>query len=129
VNDRPSAVELLHAVRDFLRNEVVPKLEGRERYHTRVAANVVAIVAREIETEEEHLLAEWRRLGALLDDDSAPPSERAALREGVALRTRTLVARIRAGDADAGPFRAAVLAHLVASVDAKLDVAQPPRPD
>lgn len=127
MNDRPSAVELLRAVRDFLQNEVVPKLEGRERFHTRVAANVVAIVAREIETEEEHLLAEWRRLGELLGDAASPPRSRAELREGVLARNRSLVERIRAGAADAGPWRDAVLAHLVETVDAKLDVARPPR--
>jgi hypothetical protein len=33
-----------------------------------------------------------------------------------------LAERIRAGDADAGPFRDALLAHLKRSVDAKLAV-------
>jgi len=127
VNDRPDAVELLNAVRDFLEAEVVPRLSGRERYHTRVAANVVAIVAREIETEEEHLVSEWQRLGALLDDEDAAPAPRAELREGVRARSAALVERIRAGEADGGAFREAVIDHLRRTVAAKLDVARPPR--
>ena len=127
MNDRPDAVELLNAVRDFLEGEVVPRLSGRERYHTRVAANVVAIVAREIETEEEHLLSEWQRLGALLDDEDAAPTPRAELRDGVRARSELLVESIRAGNADGGEFRAAVVDHLRQTVAAKLEVARPPR--
>lgn len=124
MNDRPTAVELLNVVHEFLKEDVVPRLAGRERFEARVAANVVAIVAREIEAEEDQLLAEWRRLGALLDDPSAPPVSRAELRDAVCTRTGLLVERIRAGEADGGPFRGALLAHLRDTVAAKLEVAQ-----
>jgi hypothetical protein len=127
VNDRPTAVELLRAVERFLQAEVVPELEGPRAYHARVAANVVAIVAREIETEEAQLRGEWERLSRLLGDAAPAPAAREALREGVRSRTRALVERIRAGDADRGDFREAVLAHLRRTVDDKLDVAKPPR--
>lgn len=131
MNDRPTSVELLRAVGRFLREEVVPELSGPRRYHARVAANVVAIVAREIETEEPQLRGEWQRLGALLAEGGEPPAQREALRAGVIARNRALVARIRAGDADAdadaGAFRAGVLAHLRRTVADKLDVARPPR--
>lgn len=43
------SVELLAAVRQFLREEVLPELEGFKAYTTRVAANALGIVAREIE--------------------------------------------------------------------------------
>ena len=46
MNDRPTASELLRAVGRFLEREVVPELEGPRRYHARVAAHVVAVVAR-----------------------------------------------------------------------------------
>ena len=127
MNDRPDAVELLNAVRDFLEGEVVPRLSGRERYHTRVAANVVAIVAREIETEEDHLRSEWQRLGALFNDEDAAPTLRAELRDDVRARSELLVESIRAGNADGGEFRAAVVDHLRQTVAAKLEVARPPR--
>ncbi len=127
MNDRPDAVELLNAVRDFVEGELVPRLSGRERYHARVAANVVAIVAREIECEEDQLLAEWRRLGTLLDDPGPAPARRRELRDGVRARSEVLVERIRAGDADGGAFREAALCHLRRTVADKLEVARPPR--
>lgn len=127
MNDRPSAVELLGAVKGFLEREVMGRLEGPQRYHARVAAHVLAVVAREIETEESQLDAEWERLGVLLAEQADPPSSRAALRDGVRDRTQRLSARIRAGQADAGPWRSAVLEHLRATVADKLDVARPPR--
>jgi hypothetical protein len=127
VNDRPTSVELLRAVERFLQNDAVPSLSGPRRYHARVAANVVAIVAREIETEENHLRGEWERLGRLLDLDEAPPGEREARRAGVVARTEALVQRIRSGDGDSGPWRDSLLAHLRQTVLDKLDVARPPR--
>jgi hypothetical protein len=127
MNDRPTSVELLRAVERFLEREVVPQLEGPRRYHARVAANVVAIVAREIETEEAQLQAEWQRLGALLGVGEARPAARDALRDSVQARTRTLAERIRRGDADAGAWRGELVAHLRLTVADKLAVSRPPR--
>ena len=42
-------VELLEAVRQFLRQEVLPELDGFKAYNTRVAANALGIVAREMQ--------------------------------------------------------------------------------
>jgi hypothetical protein len=129
MNDRPSRTELLAAVESFLEDIAVPGLEGPARYHARVAANVVRIVARELETEDEHLQREWRSLAALLDaDPTLPEGGRPAWSEALRLRNEELSRRIRAGDADDGPWRAAVFAHLSRVVADKLDVAQPPRP-
>ena len=129
MNDRPTSVELLRAVEHFLQKDAVPALSGPQRYHARVAANVVAIVAREVETEEDHLAGEWERLGHLMDLDEARPSDRDALRVGVRARSEALVGRIRAGEADGGPWRDEVIAHLRQTVLDKLDVARPPRAD
>lgn len=49
LHGRPTSVELLEAVREFLAHEVVGQTEGSLEYHARVAANVVSIVGREIE--------------------------------------------------------------------------------
>ena len=127
MNDRPTSIELLRAVEAFLQRDVVPNLSGPRRYHARVAANVVAIVAREIETEEAHLRGEWQSLGNLLDREEAAPVEREALRAGVRRRSEGLVQRIRAGDADAGEWRGALLAHLRQTLSDKRAVARPPR--
>jgi phytoene/squalene synthetase len=44
-----TTLELLEAVRQFLRQEVLPELDGFKAYNTRVAANALGIVARDIE--------------------------------------------------------------------------------
>ena len=49
--DRPSADvsvdELLSAVKSFLMESAAPQLQGRNRFNTRVAANVLGIIQRE----------------------------------------------------------------------------------
>ena len=52
MQDRPTAIELLTSVREFIEQDVMPGLEGRKRFHALVSANVLAIVARELEAGE-----------------------------------------------------------------------------
>ncbi len=126
MQDRPAVRELLDAVRAFLEEEVVPVLDGPRQFHARVAANVLAIVGRELAGGEASLLAEWQGLARLLGDDpGAPPARLEALRAAVQERTAALAERIRRGDADAGPFRDAARAHVRATVKEKLRVANP----
>ena len=125
MQDRPSVSELLDAVRAFLEEDVVPALEGPRQFHARVAANVLAIVGRELAGEEASLLAEWQRLAQLTGGASEPPPRLEALRAAVRDGTAALAERIRRGDADAGPFRDAVRAHVRATVEDKLRVANP----
>jgi hypothetical protein len=124
VNDRPSAQELLEAVGRFLQDEAVPVLPAHLGYQARVAANVVAIVAREIGSEDRHQAEEWVRLGSLLGDDSRPPSSREQLRAALLDRNRELVSKIRAGQADSREWRSALVSHLKQTVADKLWVAK-----
>jgi aminoglycoside phosphotransferase (APT) family kinase protein len=48
VHGRPTARELLEAVRGYLSDDVMPGTKGRLSFHARVAANVIAIVEREL---------------------------------------------------------------------------------
>ena len=80
-HDAPDPPALLDAVREFLVSEVEPQLEGRLRYHLKVAANVLAIVERELRLGEEHGARHserLRRLGFASDAELA-----AAIRSGV----------------------------------------------
>jgi len=52
-------------VREFLETDVLAVTEGRVRFHVRVAANVVAMVAREIVLGPEQAAAHARRLESL----------------------------------------------------------------
>jgi len=48
MHDRPTAAELVEAVREFIERDVMAATEGRVRFHARVAANVLGMVEREI---------------------------------------------------------------------------------
>jgi aminoglycoside phosphotransferase (APT) family kinase protein len=47
-NGRPTAPELLDAVRGFLLSDVVPNTTGRLTYHAKIASHLIAIVKREL---------------------------------------------------------------------------------
>jgi aminoglycoside phosphotransferase (APT) family kinase protein len=105
-HDRPTAPELVEAVREFLEGDVMSATTGRVQFHARVAGKVLAIVERELAVGPAIAVAHRDRLGALgFVDDSA------------------LAAAIRAGDVDAR--RDEILASVYASVVDKLAVANP----
>ncbi|MFB9719470.1 DUF6285 domain-containing protein [Planobispora longispora] len=64
-HDVPSAARLVAAVRDFLESDVLPAVEGRVRFHTRVAVNVLGMVERELDLGPEQAAAHAARLGGL----------------------------------------------------------------
>jgi hypothetical protein len=126
MQDRPTAPDLLAALRAFLLEEVAPALtDPRLRFRTLIAANVAAIVARELESEEERLRAEWTQLAALDDEPAPAPASLADLRAAIEARQRALCARIQAGEADADPWRPAAWRYARWSVEEKLRVANP----
>ncbi len=128
MNDRPDAAELLEAVRRFIESEVIPDSSGPRKYQARVAANVIEIVRREWECTSRHLREEWTRAGELLGIEEPFPDSTRALRDSIRVRTEELVEKIRAGEADSGPFRSAVLDHLRRTADAKLEVSRGENP-
>ncbi len=124
MQDRPTYDELLAAVERFLDDEIVAKSEGDRRFYARVSANVLRIVRRELSHEEEHLEREWAGLEELLGSAERLPG-RSALLDAIAGRNEELCGRIRAGDADDGPFRDAALSHVRRTVRDKLVVTNP----
>ncbi|MFI5395394.1 MAG: DUF6285 domain-containing protein [Candidatus Binatia bacterium] len=125
MQDRPTYAELLEAVQHFLETDVVPALDGPKKFHARVAANVLAIIRRELESEDAQLREEWQRLGQLLGNPETAPTDRAELRRALRQRTKELCQRIQQGDADAGGWRSAVTNHVRQTVEDKLRVANP----
>jgi aminoglycoside phosphotransferase (APT) family kinase protein len=71
---RPTASELVDAVREFLTDQVMPGTAGQLSFHARVAANVLGVVARELE------------LGTLPPDAGADRVGVAGLADSVATR-------------------------------------------
>jgi uroporphyrinogen-III synthase len=95
VPDRPTALELIEAVTEFLSTEVLPAAgDHRAKFRTLVALNALGIAYRELEARNTVLLT---------DDETAE-----------------LAARIRAGDVREGD-----LALLKEHVAAKLRISNP----
>ena len=84
--DRPSARELVIAVREFLERDVMAATEGRVQFHTRVSVNVLNIVARELELGDGLAGQERERAAALLghagDADELERELATAIRSG-----------------------------------------------
>jgi hypothetical protein len=121
MQDQPTASELTESIAQFLESEILPTLnDPRLKFRTRVAMNLLHIVAREILQGDAQLHAESERLYALLN--AAPGQD---VRLDVERLTRELAQRIRAGQADEGAFHDAVFAHVEQTVIEKLQVANP----
>ena len=129
MQDRPTTVELLEAVREFLERDVLPSLTVHGvRYRMLIALNVLRIVEREVPGREARLRDELAALADLFDRPREPPPADAALLERrVQEANQELCERIRTGAADAGPWRARVLAHVGTMVDEKLGINVPQR--
>ena len=83
MREEPRATDFLDAVATFLREEVMPQLTGRVAFHARVAANVLDIVRREVETGASAERREGERLAALLGDVGDPAALNAALCDAI----------------------------------------------
>jgi hypothetical protein len=62
----PTAKQLVEATSGFIEKVAIPQLQGHAAFHGRVAVNVLAIVARELELGPAAAAAESQRLVKLL---------------------------------------------------------------
>jgi uncharacterized protein DUF6285 len=136
----PTAAELLSTVVEVLTDEVVPALTGPVQHNARVAANLVAIVERELRLGGDAATREHAAIAALLDDGTSDlaisdlaisdlaisdlaisdlaPSDLARLRA-------RLAAALRSGMADDETTDEAVWRTLMAAVRDDLSIAKP----
>ena len=105
LHGRPSAGELVEAVREFLREDVLGDPSGDHAFHLRVAINALGIVERELATGGSQETAHDERLAELGFGDDAE-----------------LAAAIRVGTMEA---RTDLRPTLLADVEARLRVANP----
>jgi aminoglycoside phosphotransferase (APT) family kinase protein len=105
-HDVPTSAELIEAVREWLERDVISSTEGRLRFHSRVAVNVLSMVEREMALGGAQATAHSERLIALgVDSENA------------------LADLIRSGDA--ADREAEIVAALFDGVVDKLRVANP----
>jgi hypothetical protein len=122
--DRPDAAELLDALAEFLYADVREWVPSEKRFQVLVAANVCAVVGRELRAGEGPLREDLALFGELLG--AGPPAAEVAgaeLREAVRDAEAELARRIRAGELD-GEL-GAVAQRLREHIRRKLEVARP----
>jgi hypothetical protein len=110
--DQPSMRELVEAVRAFLEQKAMPELKGHTAFHARVAANALAIVARQLERGGQADAEEIEGLRALLGRDGSL--------DGL---NRALCSAIRDGDVDI--LSPKLQQHLERTTRAKIEIDQP----
>ena len=125
MQDRPTAIELLLAAADFVDKEIVPITEGQKQFQSRVVANVMRIVAREIDLGEPLLRAEVDALAMLLGAQKPHLHTTKDVLAAAHRFNEELSARIRAGDADDGEFRERTMKVVRQIVEDKLKIANP----
>ena len=125
MQDRPTSVELLGAAADFVDRELVPTIEGARQFQLRVVANVMRIVAREIQHEDKFARDEVKTLAALLGHEKPHLHSLEDLRKAAMTMGEELSAKIREDKAEDGAWRAEVLALVRNSVENKLRIANP----
>ncbi len=111
LQDRPTAAELVGAVREFLERDVLGTVEERVRFHTRVAVNALGMVERELVLGPTLDAAAREQLASFLGSDG-----------DLGDLLRDLATRIRRGALDDDPAVVALTRDLVG---AKLDVSNP----
>ncbi len=122
MQDRPTAPELLDALAAMLFTQVRDWVPRERRFQILVAANLCAVVARELRAGTEPSIADARLFRSLLGtegDDPAPEEAEERARDAAA----ELARRIRAGDLDDDLDR--VASELRDHVRRKLEVARP----
>ncbi len=124
MHDRPNATEILEAVARLLADELVPATTGRLQFVTRVAANAVRLVAREIAQGDGPARAEWQGLDTLLGSLELP-ADTAELGPALVERNHELARALREGAFDEPAAFARVTHHLRHAVAAKLAVSDP----
>lgn len=114
MHDQPTVAELIQAVRNFIDTTAISELEGRSRFHARVASNVLAIVLRDLAAREENDTAEAKRLEELLGGMRG---------ESIESLNRELASRIRNGRLTTQSD--ALMRHLKKTAISQLKVDQP----
>jgi Domain of unknown function (DUF6285) len=84
MQDEPTPTELIEAVADFLRNEIVPVIKGHNAFKLRVGINALGLVTRQLALEPASDAAEATRLTQLLGMQGSLGDLNRALSEQIA---------------------------------------------
>ena len=121
--DRPDAPELLDALAEFLFADVRDWAPREKRFQVLVAANLCAVLARELRAGERPLREDLALLLELLGSSFTEAPQASELRQAVRAAERDLGERLRAGELDDRLDELQL--RLREHVRRKLDVARP----
>lgn len=122
MQDRPTAPELLDALAAMLFTQVRDWVPRERRFQILVAANLCAVVARELRAGAAPSVADARLFRELLGDEGPDPAPEDAERQAREAAGE-LARRLRAGELDEQLDR--VASELRAHVRRKLEIARP----
>ncbi len=137
MQNRPTAAELLQAVRELLTDEITPTIQDSGlRFKALIAANLLAITERELTQGESLMAAELARLRVLIQAadtqvDNPETATHTVLPEGLPLPEQItrlnviLAAFIRNEQADTGDFAEQVYAHVKQTLADQLKISNP----
>ncbi len=123
MRNNPDAAGLLRIARETLLDEILESVPEERRHTLRMAANALAIAAREAEAGEADLVKELRLLGELYGEDVVQAAG-ATLRERIAKMNKRFARDIRDGIFD-GACAPGVHALLMDQVRARLAISNP----
>lgn len=109
--NKPTAADLIQAVRQHLEEKVQPKLQGSDVFYLRIALNALAMVDRELREGPALAEADRKELLALLGSDSDADAE------------NLLLEKLKAGELDVSS--SGLLDYLVARTQRRLAVDNP----
>ena len=114
MRDEPTGEQLLDTARTLLREELLPALPADRKHAALMIANAMSIAIRQLHNGDAGERKEIESLCGLLDRRAEVSSEASAsdLRQQLKVLNREFSRRIRAGEADSGPWGQAALAHL-----------------
>ena len=123
MQDRPTAPELLESVAEYLFSELRPEVPREQRFKVLVAANVCAVVAREIRAGEGPTREDLELFQDMLGKSGAVPEDPAELAEATHEAAAELSSRLRSGELDDRIDE--LTPRLAEHVRRKLEIARP----
>jgi len=123
MQDRPDATELLESVAEYLFAELRPEVPREQRFKLLVAANVCAVVARELAAGDDPIRADLELFREILGEGPEAATAEGELEAKTREAAAQLARRLRSGELDE---RLAELSpRLAEHVRRKLEVARP----
>jgi hypothetical protein len=121
--DRPTAPELLEAVAEYLFGELRQEVPREQRFKVLVAANVCAVIAREIRAGDRPTREDLALFQELLGEPGPVPDDPAELSAATRDAAAELSRRLRSGELDDRIDE--LTPRLAEHVRRKLEVARP----